>query len=93
MRWTRNVRPTLIGKGAAESTTLRAISHGSVIKSVELNGLWGIPAVTSVGLAGGLSPDGAVLVLSQPPSYSGLRSRSLRSRCPVRQRQKVAEIR
>jgi hypothetical protein len=43
---------------------------------VTLDGAWGIPAVTSTGAAGGLSPDGKTLVLSQPPRYSGLRSQS-----------------
>jgi len=57
-------------------TTIRAISHGAVTAEQYVDGAWGIPAVTSVGLAGGLSPDGRLLVLAQPPTYQGLRQES-----------------
>jgi hypothetical protein len=57
-------------------TTIRAISHGAVIAQLHVDGTWGIPAVTSVGLAGGLSPDGRLLVLAEPPTYQGLRAQS-----------------
>ena len=57
-------------------TTIRAISHGAVTAEQHVDGAWGIPAVTSVGLAGGLSPDGRLLVLAQPPTYQGLRLES-----------------
>jgi hypothetical protein len=57
-------------------TTIRAISHGTVTSSLHVDGTWGIPAVTSVGLAGGLSPDGRLLVLTQPHTYQGLRTES-----------------
>lgn len=57
-------------------TMIRAISHGTVTSKVAVDGAWGIPAVTSVGLAGGLSPDGRLLVLTQPPTYQRLRTES-----------------
>ena len=58
------------------STVVRAIRGGRVIAQTTVDGLFGIPAVTSNGLAGGLSPDGRLLVLAEPPNYEGLRSRS-----------------
>ncbi|MFL5963718.1 MAG: hypothetical protein ACJ757_12580 [Gaiellaceae bacterium] len=57
-------------------TTIRAISHGAVTAELHVDGAWGIPAVTSVGLAGGLSPDGRLLILTQPVTYQGLRAES-----------------
>jgi hypothetical protein len=59
-----------------DSTTVRAVSDGRELATAKLDGKWGIPAVTSTGVGGGLSPDGRRLVLTEPPSYSGLRSRS-----------------
>lgn len=62
-----------------EGTVVRAITRGAgahVVASARFDGLWGIPAVTSVGLAGGLSADNRLLVLTEPPNYNGLRSRS-----------------
>jgi hypothetical protein len=61
---------------SADATTIRAIRDGTVVRSGKVDGHWGIPAVTSVGQAGGLSPDGKTLVLSEPPTYEGLRSQS-----------------
>jgi hypothetical protein len=61
---------------AGGGTTIRAISHGAVTSTLHVDGAWGIPAVTSVGLAGGLSPDGRLLVLTQPSAYQGLRTES-----------------
>jgi hypothetical protein len=61
------------------STTVRALRVGAapaVLGRTTIDGDWGIPAVTSTGLAGGLSPDGRLLVLTQPPTYSGLRTTS-----------------
>jgi hypothetical protein len=69
-----NVRYT--AARAHGSTTVRAIRGKSVIASATFEGAYGIPAVTSVGKAGGLSPDGRLLVLVEPPSYNGLRSES-----------------
>jgi hypothetical protein len=59
-----------------EGTTIRAITHGAVTAKLHVAGAWGIPAVTSVGLAGGLSPDGRLLILAQPSSFQGLRTES-----------------
>jgi hypothetical protein len=61
---------------AASTTTVKAVNGGSVVTSAAFDGAYGIPAVTSTGLAGGLSPDGHLLVLAEPPSYEGLRERS-----------------
>jgi hypothetical protein len=58
------------------STTVRAIRNGATIDSAKFAGAFGIPAVTSNGLAGGLSPDGRILVLAEPPNYEGLREQS-----------------
>jgi hypothetical protein len=58
------------------STTVKAIRGKSVIASATFEGAYGIPAVTSAGRAGGLSPDGRLLVLVEPPNYNGLRSES-----------------
>jgi hypothetical protein len=62
--------------GSTVVRALRAAAKGGVVAHVTLDGLWGIPAITSIGAAGGLSPDGRMLVLSEPASYSGLRSQS-----------------
>src|SRR3954470_15691750 len=64
---------------STKSTVVRATTRGAgarVVATATLDGRWGIPAVTSVGLAGGLSADGRLLVLTEPPNYAGLRSRS-----------------
>ena len=61
------------------STIVRARTLGAgahVVATATFDGRWGIPAVTSTGRAGGLSPNGRVLVLSEPPTYNGLRSHS-----------------
>jgi dipeptidyl aminopeptidase/acylaminoacyl peptidase len=59
-----------------DATTIRALRGDTVIATGKVDGHWGIPAVTSVGQAGGLSPNGKTLVLSTPPTYAGLRSES-----------------
>jgi hypothetical protein len=61
---------------AGGMTTVSAIQEGQVIASTRIAGAFGIPAVTSAGTAGGLSPDGRLLVLVQPPQYNGLRTQS-----------------
>ena len=61
---------------SAVATTVRALRAGHVLASAELDGSWGIPAVTSTGVAGGLSPDDRFLVLSEPSTAGGLRSQS-----------------
>ena len=58
------------------ATVVRAIRGGRVVADATVDGAFGIPAVTSNGLPGGLSPDGRHLVLSEPPNYEGLRPRS-----------------
>jgi hypothetical protein len=65
-----------VAKQAAGATTVRAIRNGTVLASATVEGAYGIPAVTSVGLGGGLSPDGRLLVLAEPPQYEGLREQS-----------------
>jgi hypothetical protein len=47
-----------------------------VLASARIQGAFGVPAVTSAGAAGGLSPDGRLLVLVEPPNYNGLRAQS-----------------
>ena len=55
------------------ATTVRKISaEGRLLASTRIAGAFGIPAVTSEGAAGGLSPDGRILVLTEPPNYDGL---------------------
>jgi hypothetical protein len=61
---------------AGGATTVRVAGAGGVVTSATFDGAYGIPAVTSTGLAGGLSPDGRLLVLAEPPDYQGLRERS-----------------
>jgi hypothetical protein len=71
-----SVRYTASPAGGA--TTVRTVrAHdGAVLNSATFGGAYGIPAVTSTGLGGGLSPDGRLLVLGEPPTYNGLRARS-----------------
>jgi hypothetical protein len=57
-------------------TTVKAIQSGRIVASTNIAGAFGIPAVTSIGTPGGLSPDGRLLVLVQPPVYNGLRTQS-----------------
>ena len=57
-------------------TTVKAIQEDTVVASMRIAGAFGLPAVTSLGTPGGLSPDGRLLVLVQPPSYDGLRTQS-----------------
>jgi hypothetical protein len=61
---------------AAGKTMLKATRDGRVVRSATFPGLFGVPAVTSTGAPGGLSPSGRVLVLAQPPTYQGLREQS-----------------
>lgn len=63
-------------KPKAGITTVRATRNGRVIATVKIAGAFGIPAVTTFGAPGGLSPNGRLLVLSQPPTYKGLRKES-----------------
>jgi hypothetical protein len=68
------IRYTASRTGAA--TTVRALRAGQVLATAQLDGSWGIPAVTSTGVAGGLSPDSRLLVLSEQSTAGGLRSQS-----------------
>jgi hypothetical protein len=66
----RDLRYTAARGG--DATTVGAVRDGKVVRSATVAGAFGIPAVTSGGLAAGLSPDGRLLVLAQP---RGLRPR------------------
>lgn len=70
------VRYTALRTGASTAVKAERVADGKVLASASFTGTYGIPAVTSTGRAGGLSPDGRLLVLAEPPSDSGLRSRS-----------------
>ncbi len=63
-------------RGGGATTVKAAGSDGRLLASARIAGAFGIPAVTSAGAAGGLSPDGRLLVLVQPPRYDGLRRQS-----------------
>src|SRR5581483_10826630 len=58
------------------ATIVKRVVAGRAVASTRIAGAFGIPAVTSVGAAGGLSPDGRLLVLVEPPRYDGLRRES-----------------
>jgi hypothetical protein len=63
----------------AETTVVRALTRGAGAHAVgvaRFDGRFGIPAITSTGVAGGLSPNGRLLALTEPPTYSGLRAHS-----------------
>jgi hypothetical protein len=57
-------------------TTVTTTRSGRVVASAKITGAFGIPAVTSMGEPGGLSPDGRLLVLVEPPRYTSLRAES-----------------
>jgi hypothetical protein len=58
------------------STLVRVFRAGDVVASARFSGAYGIPAVTSSGEGGGLSPDGRLLVLGEPTNFQSLRQRS-----------------
>jgi hypothetical protein len=58
------------------ATTVRALRGRNVVASAKFSGAYGIPAVTSSGQGGGLSPDGRLLVLGQPTNFQSLRIQS-----------------
>jgi hypothetical protein len=62
-------------KTFANTTRLRAVSGGTT-RTVTLRGLFGIPAVTVNGQAGGLSRDGKTLLLTEPLNGLSLRAKS-----------------
>jgi hypothetical protein len=52
-----------------KTTVVETDTHGGEVRaSRTINGVWGLPAVTDKGEAGGLSADGGTLVLIHPPS-------------------------
>jgi hypothetical protein len=55
-------------------TTLAVLRNGTVVRSAKIDGAFGVPAVTSNGEPGGLSPNGKLLVLAPPAQYNGLRA-------------------
>jgi hypothetical protein len=72
-----DVRYTALRSGSSTIVrAVRAAAKGGVVARATLDGAWGIPAITSTDVPGGLSPDGQTLVLSEPPTYNGLRSTS-----------------
>jgi hypothetical protein len=58
------------------ATTVRALRGRNVVAAARFSGAYGIPAVTSSGQGGGLSPDGRLLVLGEPTNFQTLRQRS-----------------
>jgi hypothetical protein len=70
-----DVRFTAARAGGA-TTVKKIAADGRLLVSKRIVGVFGIPAVTSDGVAGGLSPDGRLLVLAEPPTYTGLREQS-----------------
>jgi hypothetical protein len=61
---------------SASSTTVKAVRDGQVVATASFDGGWGIPAITSAGAPGGLSPDGRVLVLAERSTPDHLRTQS-----------------
>jgi hypothetical protein len=59
----------------ADSTVVYAVRNGQVRARIKIDGAWGVPAVTSSGLAGGLTADGRTLVLAEVAD-PGLRTKS-----------------
>jgi hypothetical protein len=58
------------------STTVKAVRDGTVVETATFDGAWGIPAITSAGAPGGLSPDGRILVLAEQSTPDHLRTES-----------------
>jgi hypothetical protein len=71
-----NVRYTTARSGSSTKVTALRVSTGAVIATRRVDGVFGIPAVTLNGTAGGLSPSGGLLVLGQQPDYNGARDRT-----------------
>lgn len=65
-----------LAKQQAQATIVTATQGSEVLRTARLRGAFGVPAVTLNGTAGGLSVDGRLLVLAQPPSYETLRQTS-----------------
>jgi hypothetical protein len=60
---------------SAGTTTVMA-RQGTHIRTATFKGSFGIPAITLQGLAGGISTNGRLLVLAQPPNYEALKRAS-----------------
>ena len=57
-------------------TTVTSTRAGRIVASAKIPGAFGVPAVTSMGEPGGLSPDGRLLVLAEPSGFTSLRTQS-----------------
>ena len=62
--------------GSSTRVTVSRARDGRVLRAATVRGTFGIPAVTVTGAPGGLSANGATLVLSEPPSYDVPRTES-----------------
>ena len=63
-------------RGGGATTVRKIDADGRLLVSRRIAGSFGILVVTSAGASGGLSPDGRLLVLVEPPDYDGLREQS-----------------
>jgi hypothetical protein len=70
------VRYTTVRSGLSTKVSAIRVSTGAVIASRKVDGVFGIPAVTLNGVAGGVSPNGGLLVLGQQPNFSTLREKT-----------------
>jgi hypothetical protein len=70
------VRYTTARSGFSTKVTALRVSNGATIATRKVEGVFGIPAVTLNGTAGGLSPNGGLLVLGEQPDFNGLRART-----------------
>jgi hypothetical protein len=67
---------TYSAKQHARATVVTAKQGSKVLRTVRLKGAFGVPAVTLNGEGGGLSFDGKLLVLAEPPNYQVLKQKS-----------------
>ena len=72
-----NSEVSYVTRLAGSSTTLQARAHGETLRTLKLQGGWGIQLATLGGTLTGLNPNGRVLVLSDNVRPNGsLRTRS-----------------
>ncbi len=64
--------------GSSTNVTAVRVSTGRVLHRARVAGVFGIPAVTLNGTAGGLSVDGRRLILAPPPNYDATPSAETR---------------
>src|SRR4029453_14209521 len=57
-------------RGGGATAGRKAAPDGRRLVSRGIAGAFGVPAVPSAGASGGLSPDGRLLVLAEPPNYN-----------------------